>query len=121
MQSGNTGKRLAMIRVTKTQEPARTTVTVDGQLLADSIDVVEHCCSQAELDGKPVWVFLRDVTIVDHHGRQLLARLAAKGVRLVASGVYTSYLVQAITLAATPLESHPAAEVGNGKPPRRAR
>jgi hypothetical protein len=34
---------------------------------------------------------------VDQAGRMLLARLAAKGIHLVASGVYTSYLVDSLT------------------------
>jgi hypothetical protein len=79
-----------MIRVTKTEEPSRTLLTTDGQLLADSIAVVETCCNQAESARKHVQLFFRDVTPVDQTGRMLLARLAAKSIRLVASGVYTS-------------------------------
>jgi hypothetical protein len=86
-----------MIRVTKTEERSHTTVTIDGQLSADSISLVETCCSQAESDGRPVQLFLRDVTTVDQAGRMLLRRLSAKGIRLMASGVYTSYLVQTLT------------------------
>jgi hypothetical protein len=44
--------------------------------------------------GKPVHLFLRDVTTVDQAGRALLERLAAKGVRLRAKGIYNSYIVQ---------------------------
>ena len=72
-------------------------LTVDGQLSGDSIDVVETCCTQARSGGKAVQVFLRDVTGVDQSGRMLLIRLAAKGIGLVATGVYTSYLVQELT------------------------
>ena len=86
-----------MIHITKTAERSRTIVTVDGQLSGDSIDVVEACCNQAESDGKAVQLFLRDVTAVDQTGRLLLARLAARGIRLAATGVYTSYLVRALT------------------------
>jgi hypothetical protein len=90
-----------MIHVTKTEERWRTVVTVDGQLSGDSIDVVETCCSEAESGGKPVQLFLRDVTTVDQTGRMLLKRLAGKGIRLAASGVYTTYLVQALTATQT--------------------
>ena len=72
-------------------------LTVDGQLSGDSIDVVETCCTQARSGGKAVQVFLRHVTGVDQSGRMLLIRLAAKGIGLAASGVYTSYLVQELT------------------------
>ena len=86
-----------MIHISKTEEPSRTLLTVDGQLAGDSIDVVETSCMQARSGGKAVQVFLRDVTGVDQSGRLLLTRLAARGIRLIASGVYTSYLVQELT------------------------
>jgi hypothetical protein len=85
-----------MIRVTKTEQRSRTTLTIDGQLSSDSIGVVETCCHQAECGGKPLKIVLRDVTGVDQSGRTLLQRLASKGVRLVANGLYTSYLVEAL-------------------------
>jgi hypothetical protein len=87
---------MPMIRVTKTEEPSRTVVAVDGQLSGESTTAVETCCSQAESSRKPVCLFLRDVTTVDQAGTILLRRLAAKGIRLLASGVSTSYLVQTL-------------------------
>lgn len=105
-----------MIRVTKTEEESRTIITVDGQLSGDFIGAVETCCNQAEANGKPVQLFLRDVTAVDGDGQMLLARLATRGIRLAASGVYTSYLVEALTAAAAAPQSTPAVtEAGVGK------
>jgi hypothetical protein len=98
-----------MIRVTKTEEHSHMIVTIDGELSGDSIAVVEACCNQAKSNGKPIELFLRDITTVDQAGQMLLSRLAAKGVRLVARGVYTSYLVQSLTSdKAVPV--HPAVE-----------
>ena len=71
-------------------------VTIDGQLSADYIGVVETCCDQAISTGKPVKLFLHDVSTVDQACRALLCRLAAKGVRLLGSGVYTAYLVRTL-------------------------
>jgi len=90
-----------MIRVTKAEELSRTVVTIDGQLSGDTIAIVETCCNQAKSNGRPVELFLRDVTIVDPAGRTLLSRLASQGVRLSGSGVYTSYLVQSLTTPET--------------------
>jgi hypothetical protein len=102
-----------MIRVTKTEEQSHTIVTIDGQLLSDSVAVVEACCNQAKSNGKPIELFLRDITTVDQAGQMLLSRLAAKGVRLIARGVYTSYLVQSLTSdKAVPV--HPAVENQRG-------
>ena len=99
-----------MIRVWRTEEASRTTITVDGQLSADSIAVVEACCSQAESNGKPIRLFLRDVTSVDEAGRTLLSHLAARGIRLSGTGVYTSYLVKTLNSAA----GNPPSKAGNG-------
>jgi hypothetical protein len=86
-----------MIRVTKTEEQSLTIITIDGRLSSDSIAIVETCCNQARSNGKPVQLFLRDISAVDQTGEMLLSRLARQGIRLVARGVYTSYLVQSLT------------------------
>ena len=91
-----------MIRVTRSEQPSRTILTVDGQLSGESVSIVETCCKQAESDGNPVEISLRDLTGVDEDGRVLLTKLAARGVRLTARGVYTSYLIE--TLACTSQE-----------------
>jgi len=86
-----------MFRVSKAEERLRTIVTIDGQLSGDYIEVLETCCDQAISTGKPVDLILRDVSTIDQASCALLRRLAASGVRLLASGVYTSYIVQALT------------------------
>lgn len=83
-----------MLRVSRSEERLRTVVTLDGQFSRDSIEAVEACCDQAIAAGKPVDLFLRDVSMIDQAARALLRRLAASGVRLLASGVYTSHIVR---------------------------
>jgi len=99
-----------MIRVTRTEDQSGTVVTIDGDLSGESVCVVETFCNQAQLEGKPVQVFLRDVTIVDQAGRMLLTRLAAKGIRVTGSGLYTSYLVQTLISADRTHRTYPVAE-----------
>ena len=94
-----------MIRVTQTENESCTVVTIDGHLSGDGVPVVEICCSDAQSSGKPVQLFLRDVATVDSAGQLLLRRLVGRGVRLQANGVYTSYLVQALSLNGTAPES----------------
>jgi len=89
-----------MIRVTKTEEPSKTLVTIDGRLSGEAVGLVQVCCKEAQADGKPVHLFLRDVTAIDDGGRLLLQRLAGNGVRVSGSGVYTSYVVEELTTAA---------------------
>jgi len=99
-----------MIRVTKTEKRSRTVVTIDGQLSGDSVGVVETCCNQAKSNGKPVQLFLRDVTTVDQEGRSLLSRLAAGGVHMSAVGIYTCYLVEALTSRGAAAQTHPRSD-----------
>ena len=108
-----------MFRITKAENRLRTILTIDGQLAADSVVAVETCCNQACSDGRPVKLYLRDVTSVDQAGEKLLRRLAAKGVDLAASGVYTSYLVQALTSAENASRTYPKRGVCGDEKERR--
>lgn len=88
-----------MIRVMTADEVARTTITVDGKLSGEYVDPVEICCKQAISKGKPVRLYLRDVSSIDERGRTLLRELAKTGVGLTAEGIYSSYVVDEIRSA----------------------
>jgi hypothetical protein len=97
-----------MIRIMTAEEPALTMITIDGELAGDSIQAVETICDQARSNGKPVWLYLRDVSAIGEDGQALLCLLAAKGVRLKASGIYTSHVVQSIQPDHLPRTRRPA-------------
>jgi ABC-type transporter Mla MlaB component len=101
-----------MIRVTKSEERERTIITLEGQLSADYVEAVEICCNQAVSKGKPIDVFLHDVLTIDKSGRALLARLAAQGIRLLATGIYTSYIVRSLMPIGIPGPVSPSAAAG---------
>jgi hypothetical protein len=88
--------RYSMIRISTKNEPRRITITVDGQLAGEDVDAVEKCCAEATRPGRRVRLFLRAVSNIDMRGRELLDRLAAKGLELSASGVYSSYVVEEV-------------------------
>jgi hypothetical protein len=85
-----------MIRIVTATEPKGITITVDGRLAGEYIEAVDTCVQQAIGQGRPVHLFLRDVSSIDEGGRMLLGRLAAEGVELSATGVYSSYVVSEI-------------------------
>jgi len=85
-----------MIRVFTTNEPNAITLTIDGQLVGEYVEAVETSTNEAIGEKKPVRLILRDVSHIDERGQTLLALLAAKGVQLSASGVYSSYIVEQI-------------------------
>jgi hypothetical protein len=82
-----------MIRILATNEAGAVTITIDGQLVGDYVDAVETSVNEAIKERRSVHLFLRDVSHIDEHGRNLLSRLATKGVELSASGVYSRYIV----------------------------
>ena len=83
-----------MIRIITTDEADGIRMIIDGQLAGHSVDAVESCSREAMAQGRPLHLFLREVSNIDEGGRMLLCRLAAKGVALSASGVYSSYIVE---------------------------
>ncbi len=89
-----------MIRITTADEPTSITITVDGKLTRPYTGPVESCCTEATTKGKPVRLFLREVSAIDECGCALLRHLAAKGVLLRAAGIYNSYVVEVCTRAA---------------------
>jgi hypothetical protein len=88
-----------MIRIMTADEPEGTIITIDGKLFDEGVEPVETSCMQALSEGKPVRLYLRDVSAIDESGRALLRRLAAKGINLSANGIYSAYLVHEIQSA----------------------
>jgi len=86
-----------MIRILTSTEPDGITVTVDGRLVGENVEAVESCVTDAIGEGKPVHLFLRDVSSIDRRGHALLGRMAATGVRLRAAGVYCSWIVSQLS------------------------
>ena len=84
-----------MIRITRSEEPWGTKLTVDGDLKGDEVArVLESSCREANVNDALVIVFLRNVTEVDEAAQQLLRRLVAEAVRVAGRGVDAKYLVR---------------------------
>jgi hypothetical protein len=96
-----------MIRIWTATKPKTVTITVDGQLTREFVGTLDVSVKQANGHGRPIHLFLRDVTSIDEGGHGLLSRLAAKGVRLSASGIYSSYIVSRINRCAAQAGTHP--------------
>jgi ABC-type transporter Mla MlaB component len=89
-----------MIRIMKSSNPNRITITVDGDVAGEDADAIETVVNQASGRGSPIHLFLRDVFRIDQHGFAVLCRVAAAGVRLSATGVYFSHVVAKISRSA---------------------
>jgi hypothetical protein len=98
---------IPMFSVTTSEVGKRTILSIDGQLSGDYIEVVEICCNQAESEGKPIDVFLHNVSTMTNPARALLTRLAAKGVRLFAARMWTPYVVRDLAAAGSEASTSP--------------
>ena len=85
-----------MIRIMTADEPTHREIIVDGKLSGECVELVETLCNEAIGNGKPVQLYLRDVSTIDESGRALLGRLSTKGISLKADGLYTSYVVDLV-------------------------
>jgi ABC-type transporter Mla MlaB component len=88
-----------MIRIQTANNRGGITIAIDGQLAGEYVEEVEISIRKAIEQDKDVHLFLRDVSHIDETGHSLLSRLAAQGVGLSASGVYSSYVVTEIQRA----------------------
>jgi hypothetical protein len=86
-----------VFRLNKEFGEQRARFTIAGDISLECIELLETCCDEALKDGKAVELILRDARTIDETGLALLRRLALKGVRLFAKGVYHSYLVESIS------------------------
>jgi hypothetical protein len=94
-----------MIRIQAATHPSGITVVIDGQLIDEYVAEVEASIRKSLEQCKDVHLFLRNVSHIDETGHALLSRLAAQGVGLSATGLYSSHVVAEIRLALVPRQS----------------
>ena len=88
-----------MIRIQAAYNPGSITIAIDGQLIAEYVAEVEASIRVSMEQYKDVHLFLRNVSQIDEEGQALLSRLAALGVELSATGLYSSHVVTQVQLA----------------------
>lgn len=89
-----------MIRIQAANNPGGITIVIDGQLIGEYIAEVEASIRQSLEQYKDVHLFLRNVSHIDETGHALLSRLAAQGMELSATGLYSSHVITQVRLAA---------------------
>jgi hypothetical protein len=94
-----------MIRIQAADSPAGTTIAIDGQLIGEYVAEVEESIRKALEKYNDVHLFLRNVSHIDEMGHALLSRLAAQGVQLSATGLYSSHVVTQVQLALSSRQS----------------
>jgi len=87
-----------MIRIQAAVNLGGTTITIDGQLIGEYVAEVESSIRESMEQSNEVHLFLRNVSYIDAMGHALLSRLAAEGVDLSATGLYSSHVVTQVQL-----------------------
>jgi ABC-type transporter Mla MlaB component len=87
-----------MIRIQAAYNPDGITIAIDGQLTAEYVSEVESSIRESMEQSHDVHLFLRNVSHIDEMGHALLSRLAAEGVDLSATGLYSSHVVTQVQL-----------------------
>jgi hypothetical protein len=85
-----------MICILTADELTHTEIIIDGKWSRECVELVETFCNEAIGNGRPVQLYLRDVSTIDESGRALLGRLSAKGISLKAAGLYSSYVLHLV-------------------------
>jgi anti-anti-sigma regulatory factor len=86
-----------MFQISQARTRSSIIVNIDGELTKECAQFTEEYCSELLARGKRFCVILRDVSVVDEAGKDVLCDLASRGVRLHGKGVYMAHLVTQIT------------------------
>lgn len=88
-----------MLRITTEANPAHVTLRLEGKLAGPWVGELEHCWqSAAGGSATPVILDMAQVDYIDSGGKQLLARMHAAGVRLLASTPWNRAVIDEIRL-----------------------
>ena len=85
-----------MFRITVEEGPTQDKWILQGQLTGEFASELSANwqSSQARDPGRARVVDLSDVTVIDKNGQEVLLTMIRQGARCVATGVYTSHLLE---------------------------
>ena len=85
-----------MIRITAQRELSATRLFLEGKLSGPGVDELDKCW-QEKSSGEPLLlVDLTNISFVDEHGKELLARMHERGARLFSTSLMTRCLIDEI-------------------------
>lgn len=92
-----------VIRITAQQESTVTRLFLEGKLSGPCVEELDKCWQTCPASEMALLVDLTNVSFVDDHGKELLARMHNKGIKLFSRSVMTKCLIEEIEN--TPAES----------------
>ena len=85
-----------MIRITAQQESTITRLFLEGKLSGPCVDELDKCWQMCPAGEVALLVDLTNVSFVDEHGKELLARMHNKGIKLFSKSLMTKCLIEEI-------------------------
>jgi hypothetical protein len=85
-----------VIRITAQQESLVTRLFLEGKLSGPCVDELDKCWQTCPATEMALLVDLTNVSFVDEHGKELLARMHNKGIKLFSKSVMTKCLIEEI-------------------------
>ncbi len=90
-----------MLRITNKEIAGNFGLLVEGRLCGACVSELEKCWRRAVAGDTPVptVIDLTDVSFIDANGKQLLTQMHEHGIKLVATGLMSKFVVQEIERA----------------------
>ena len=85
-----------MIRITTQHESSATRLVLEGKLSGPCVDELDKCWQESSSREAALLVDLTNISFVDEHGKQLLARMHKKGTKLFSTSLMTRCLIDEI-------------------------
>ena|GEM_PF-457078 len=95
-----------VIRITAQQESSTTRLFLEGKLAGRCVDELDKCWQTRPSEEAALLVDLTNVSFVDDHGKELLARMHNKGIKLFSTSLMTKCLIEEIENTATTSGDH---------------
>ena len=90
------GSLTIVIRITAQQESSTTRLFLEGKLAGRCVEELDKCWQACLSEEVAVLVDLTNVSFVDDHGKELLARMHNKGIKLFSTSLMTKCLIEEI-------------------------
>jgi anti-anti-sigma regulatory factor len=90
-----------MLRITIQNDPAGTTLELEGRLTGPWVEELKDCWEKIRKSEPEVRVALKAVTFIDAAGKNLLEIMHRQGVQVTGDGCMTKAIVEAITRGKT--------------------
>ena len=87
-----------MLRITTRVIAGDVGLFIEGRLVGECVSELEKCWRRAEAGEFPVptVIDLTDVSFIDSHGKQLLSQMHDHGIKLIANGLMSKFLIEEI-------------------------